>query len=129
MPRLFPVPVEYLFLLMHAAYPALAHLLILADLIFGELSVLAEYEIEAHPEDGQSYQNKGQEEHLHKLEDELRTDRLVVVNLVDDVGEGLGHGEDLDLAGIDGRIGSERNGIRHVHFLEFRAVDIVICRA
>lgn len=100
--RFGPISVKNLFLLVHTAYPALAHLFVLADLIFRKLAVLAEYDVETHSEDSKSYEDKRQEEHFHKsvLENEFSTDRLVIVYLVDDVREGLGHRKDLDLARI-----------------------------
>jgi hypothetical protein len=45
-------------LLMHAADAETAHVLVLADLILGELPVLSEYDVEAHPEDAYEYDGK-----------------------------------------------------------------------
>ena len=45
-------------LLMHAADAETAHVLVLADLILGELPVLSEYDVEAHPEDADEYDCK-----------------------------------------------------------------------
>ena len=90
-------------LLPHASYAHPAHILIGAHICLRELTVLPEYDVEAHPEDSQSNEDQCCQKDFHKnsisipqlrfnaLENEFRADRLVVANLADDSRECPGH--------------------------------------
>ena len=73
-------------LILVASDTALAHLLVRAHVVFREL-LLAEYDIETHSEDADSDQGGCDEKHFHILVNEVRTDRFVIVNLVNDACE------------------------------------------
>lgn len=100
---------------LETAYAAFTHLLIRADIIFRELSVLAENDVETQPENTDSYNCECYEEYFH-LKYEIRADSLVIVNLVDDACKHLGHRYDPDLRII--RQFRMRNGVGDIHFLE-----------
>ena len=124
---LFPLARKGGFLLVHAAHAEPAHVLVLADLVLGELPVLTEYDVETHPEDAERDDGEGQEEDFHgTLEDELGADGLVVINFPDDGGEGAGHAQDLDLAGVHRRVDRQRNGVGDEHLGEFGRIDAVV---
>lgn len=110
-------------LLFHAADAAPAHLFVAADIGLGEMAVLAQEDSRAQPEYRQADEQNGGKEDFHGiLEDEFRTDGVVMVHFVNDPGEGGGHRDDLDLAG-GFRTGTQRDGVGHEDFLERRTVD------
>ena len=103
-------------LVLVAAYAALAHLLVGTHVVLGKL-LLPEYDVETHSEDAYHQQQQGNEERSHKgLEYEFRTQRFVIVNLVDYVGEHLRHTHNPDLGIV--RKFRMRNGVGDVNFFE-----------
>ena len=102
---------------MHAFDTQPAHILVLADLRLGELSL--DDDPDAHQGDGDGKDEYGGKQGLHcnsRLENEFGADRLVIVNLPDDGSEGGCHGDYLDLPCVC--ISPERNSVGHVDFLQ-----------
>ena len=118
-----PFPLD----LIHALDAELAHFLVLADFGFGKFAVFPEYDVETHPENAQADDEYGDEKGFHGLENELGADRLVMVDLADDGGKNLSHGNNLDLVGVGCR--TERNRVCYIYFFQAGIVDSVICRS
>lgn len=114
-------------LLPHASDAHPAHVLIGTHICLRELAVLPEYDVETHPENAQADDEYGDEKGFHGLENELGADRLVMVDLADDGGKNLSHGNNLDLVGVGCR--AERNRVCHIYFFQAGIVDSVICRS
>ena len=113
------------FFLVGALDSQFLHLLVRADFIFGELPVLAEYDIEAHSEDAKSDDDKAEKKNFHRLENEFSADRFVVIYFVDNACEHACHRNDLDLAGVLAFCWSERDRVGDEHFAELGLRDVV----
>ena len=83
---------------MHTFDSALSHLAVFAHFVVRKVTVFAEYDVEAHPEDTQGHQGESEQEYFHGLlVDELRADGLVIVHALDHAGEHVRHRDHGDL--------------------------------
>lgn len=113
-----------------APYPEFPHFLVVADLGLREMPVLPEYDVETQSDKAQPNKKQRCYEYLHSkddLENETVADRLVIVDLFDDIREGICDGQYCNLALVLVRIAGEGDSVSDYDLLEGRFGYPFVC--